>query len=138
MATRASKKAKAQMMILEEVKSQLILQAERWGRTEYYTPIKLEEMESDAAKRIRTDLLQERANLEYELQVMDANRREVEMKLSRLDAYLRRAGRVIKKHDKTIEKIIDRAIGDRKRTFGALDRVKAKTMPQVSVMISDN
>ena len=135
---RGNKKAKAQMLILEEVKQQLLLQAERWGRSGFYTPLKLEEMEVDAGSRIKGDLLAERANLEYELQMLEGSRREIEMKLSRLDGYLRRADNVIKKHSRSVEKTIEKLVGDRKKTFGALDRVKMRSRSVISVMISDN
>ena len=135
---RGNKKAKAQMMILEEVKQQLILQADRWGRSGYYTPLNLEEMEVDAGRRIKGDLLAERANLEYELQMLEVNRREIEMKLSRLESYLKRADNVIKKHSKAVEKTIEKLVGDRKKTYGAMERVKMGTHSFVSVLINDN
>ena len=135
---RASKKAKAQMMILDEVKKQLLLQAERWGRTEHYTPLKLEEFEVEACRRIKGDLLAERANLEYEMQALFSNKREVEMKLSRLETYLKRADRVNKKHSKNVDKMIEKLVGDRRKTLGALDRLKARDNSMISVLISDN
>jgi hypothetical protein len=133
-----NKKKKAQMMILNEVKQQLMLQAERWGRTGYYTPLKLEEMELDACNRIRGDLLAERANLEYELQIIETNRREIEMKLHRLDMYIRKADRVSEAHDKSINRTIDRLVGDKKKTMGALERLKFERSGLVSVVMSDN
>ncbi len=135
---RATKKKKAQMMILNEVKKQLLLQAERWGRVGYYTPLKLEEMELDACGRIKGDLLAERANLEYELQVLDSNKREIELKLYKLETYLNRAKRVVKRHNKNINKVLEKLIGDRKKTLGALQRVKFKREPLISILISDN
>jgi len=136
--SKISKKIKAQKMILNEVKKQLLLQADRWGRTGYYTPLKLEEIELDACRRIKGDLLAEKANLEYELQMMNDHRREIELKIQRLELYLNRADRVSKKHVKTIDKMIEKLVGDRKKTLGALDRVGFTEDSFVSVLISDN
>lgn len=135
---RLNKKKKAQMMILNEVKKQLLLQAERWGRVGYYTPLKFEEIELDACGRIKGDLLAERANLEYELQVLDSNKREIELKLQRLEGYLKRSSRVIKRHNKSINKMIEKLVGNRKKTLGALRRVKFEEEPVISILISDN
>ena len=135
---KATKKKKAQMMVVNEVKKQLLLQAERWGRVGYYTPLKLEEIELEACSRIKGDLLAEKANLEYELQVIDSNKREIELKLQRLESYLNRSKRVIKRHNKNINKMLEKLIGDRKKTLGALQRVKFKREPLISILISDN
>jgi hypothetical protein len=136
--SKAGKRAKAQMMILEEVKRQLVLQAERWGRSGHYTPLKLEEMEIEACRRIKGDLLSERANLEYEMHMLASNKKEIEIKLSRLESYLKRADRVGKKHGKNVDKMIEKLVGDRAKTFEALGRVGAKAEPAISVLISDN
>ncbi len=133
-----NKKKKAQMMILNEVKKQLLLQAERWGRVGYYTPLKLEEMELDACDRIKSDLLAEKANLEYELQLINTNRREIEMKLGRLDMYLKKADRVSEAHNRAINKTLDKLVGDKKKTMGALERLKYESSGLVSVVINDN
>jgi|GEM_PF-1300213 len=138
MGRRGSKKKKAQMMILNEVKKQLLLQAERWGKAGYYTPLKLEEMELEACKRIIGDLLAEKNNLDYQMNMLAENRKEIDMKLQRLSVYLTKADRVAKSHDKNIEKILDKLIGDRKKTLGALERVKFKEAQAISVLISDN
>lgn len=133
-----NKRKKAQMMILEEVKKQLLLQAERWGRSGLYTPQKLEEIEMEAVLRIKSDLLSERANLEYELQAIRTNKRDVDIKLSRLESYIKRADRIAKKHDKNIEKILDKMIVDRKTVSGALNITRMKQDSLISVFLSDN
>jgi hypothetical protein len=135
---RTSKRKKAQQVLLNEVKKQLLLQAERWGRTGYYTPVKLEEIELDSCRRIKGDLLAERANLEYELEAIDSSRREIELKLSKLGVYIKRAERVARKHDKNIDKMLEKLVGNRKKTLNALERVKFKTDSLVSILISDN
>lgn len=133
-----TKRKKAQMLILEEVKKQLLLQADRWGRTGYYTPQKMEEMETEACQRIRSDLLAERSNLEYELLAIKSSKKDVDIKLSKLESYIKRADRLMKRHDKNIEKIIEKMTVDRKKVFGALNTVRMKKEPLISVLISDN
>jgi len=132
-----SKRKKAQSIILDEVKKQLVLQAERWGRTGHYNPMKLEEIELDAVRRIRGDLLAEKLNLEYEMQALASNKRDTDIKLSRLDMYIKRAEKIAKKHDKNIEKILEKSVGDRKKLAGALDRAIGDRST-VSVLLSDN
>lgn len=106
----ARKQKKAQTKLLNEIKTQLILQAERWGRTDFYTPLKLEELELDQCLKIRGDLLAEKSNLEYELHSLGTDKKEVLIKLERLNLYLRRADYVIRKHAKNINKIIDKTL----------------------------
>lgn len=132
-----NKKKKAQMLILKEIKKQLILQAERWGLQGYYTPLKLEEMELEACVRIKSDFLAEKTNLSYELQIDEERKREIEIKISRIDMYLRKADRVIEQHNRNIARILDKKIGDRKKTMYALDRLKFSNHGVVSVMIRE-
>lgn len=133
-----TKRKRAQMTILEEVKKQLLLQAERWGRSGFYTPQKLEDMEFEACQRIRSDLLAERSNLEYELQAIKSSKKDVDIKLSKLESYIRRADRLMKRHDRNIEKIIEKMTVEKKKVFGALGTVKMRKEPLISVLISDN
>jgi homoserine acetyltransferase len=132
-----AKRKKAQSIILDEIKKQLILQAERWGKTGFYTPMKMEEMELDAVRRIRGDLLAEKSNIEYEMQMLASNKRELDIKVQKLGMYLKRAEKIGKKHDKNIEKILERSIGNRKNLTGAINRTIGERST-ISVLISDN
>jgi hypothetical protein len=132
-----SKRAKkAQGRILGEIQKQLILQAERWGRKGYYTPLKLEEMELSQCRKITGELLAEKANLEYELFLLDSNKRDVLIKLERLESYLKKASRVVKRHEKDISKMLDKIIGDKQKLKKAFAYVEPRSF--VSVLISDN
>lgn len=116
--------------MLDEIKNQLVLQAKRWGREDYYTSVKLEEMELSQCGKILGDLLSEKANLQYEAQAMDENKKEIGLKLSKLDLYIKKAARVMKKHEKSISKVLSKSIEEEK--FGL------KPKNKVSVLISDN
>lgn len=130
------KTKKAQTRILKEIQKQLILQAERWGRKEFYTPFKLEEMELAQCRKITGELLAEKANLEYELFLLDSNKRDVLIKLERLETYLKKSSRVIKRHEKTISKMLDKIVGDKRKIKKALEYVEPKSF--VSVLVCDN
>jgi len=130
------KRKKAQLRVLEEIKNQLVLQAERWGREGHYTPLKLEEMELDASWKIKGDFLAEKANLEYELHMLDSDKKESLIKLEKLEGYLKKADRVIVRHEKRIKKMIEKLIGDKGETKKALSLIEKH--PRISVLISDN
>ncbi len=116
----ATKKKKAQMQLLEEIKKQLIIQAERWGRTGFYTPLKLEEMELEQCRKILGEFFSEKANLEYELQMLESDTKEAIIKLERLENYVNRAKGVILRHQRKIKRLIEKLIGDREKTNKAV------------------
>ena len=91
----AKKSKKGQVRILNEIRDQLVLQAERWGRKGYYTPLKLEEIELEQCRKIRSDFLAEKSNLEYEMNMIGTDKREVLIKIERLESYIKKADRVI-------------------------------------------
>ena len=129
----ATKKRRAELKILEEIKRELILQAERWGRTGYYTPLKLEEMEIDQCRKILGEFFSEKSTLEYELELLESDTREAIIKLERLENYLSKAKGVIRKHDRKIKRLLDKLVGDRKKTAKALGYFEKKS--GVSILI---
>lgn len=133
---RMNRKKKAQLRILGEIRKQLILQAERWGKKDYYTPSKLEEIELDQCHKIKGELLSEKSNLEYEMHMLDSDKKEVLIKLERLNQYLKRADRVVNRHEKNIVRIIEKLIGNKKAIDRALKGIEPKSL--ISVLISDN
>jgi len=128
-----TKKKKAELRILEEIKNQLILQAERWGRVGYYTPLKLEEMELEQCSKIMGEFFSEKANLEYELQMLSSDTREAIIKLERLENYVKRAKGVMRKHERKIKRLIEKLIGDKDKTEKAVNCFKKK--PKVSIYL---
>jgi len=129
----SKKSKKAQLKILNEIRDQLIRQAERWGKDGHYTPLKLEEMELEQGRKIRSDLLTEKSNLEYEMSMLGTDKKEVLIKIERLDSYIKKADRVILAHEKKIAKIIEKIIGDRSAIKKAENTVRTKHL--ISVMI---
>ena len=130
------KRKNSQKKILNEIKTQLVLQAERWGRQDYYTPIVLEEMGLEQSRKILADLLSERANLEYELHLLGSDKHELLIKLERLEAYVKRARKVIERHQKNIHKSLEKMIGDKDK----LKLIMRKMRPEnnISVFIQAN
>ena len=127
---KAGKRKNAQFKVLDEIKSQLVMQAERWGRKDYYTPLKLEEMVLGQCRKIYGDFLSEKSNLEYELHLIEADRKEIKMKLDKLEGYMKKANRVIKQREKNIDKQFEKLIGN-------IDDIDAFYLIQNIQIISD-
>ncbi|NQU17744.1 MAG: hypothetical protein HQ564_06715 [Candidatus Saganbacteria bacterium] len=127
------KKAKGQMRVLEEIKNQLVLQADRWGRKGHYSSLRLIEMEQSQCGQIRGELLSERSNLEYELHILGSNKKDVLAKIDRLKTYVIKADRLGERYQKDISRAIDKMIGDRKAIKRALSGMSAES--SVSVVI---
>jgi len=127
---------KGQLKILDEIKKQLILQAERWGRTDYYTPVRLEEMELGQCHKIISDLYMEKANIEYELETAGADTKAVAIKLEKLGLYIRKAQKVISKHERNLTKQLVKMIGDKAQTSKGLSYYQPKSL--VSVFLNEN
>jgi len=132
-----AKKNKGQQRVLGEIQKQLMLQAERWGRKDYYTPQRMEEMVLDQCYKIKGDFLGEKANLEYELQQVDSDKKESLIKLEKLVGYLKKADRSILGHQKAIIRSLEKLVGDKVKTKWALDYKKI-SKKGVSIMIGEN
>ena len=115
-----SKKKGAQKKIINELKNQLLVQAERLGTKDNYTPLYFEETKLDAVGRILGDFYMERANLEYEIQTVDCNKKEILIKLERLHAYIQKATSIHRRHVDDLEKILDKNVGDKVKTQRAV------------------
>lgn len=130
----AKKSKKGQLKILNEIKNQLVLQAERWGKTDYYTPLKFEELELEQARKIKGELLMEKSNLEYEMNSLGTDKKEVLIKIERLETYVRKADHMIESYERKIAKMIENNIGNMKDIKKAEGTIKTK--PRISVMIN--
>jgi len=129
----SKKRKKAQLKILNEIRDQLVLQAERWGRTNYYTPLKLEELVLEQGHKIKGDFLAERSNLEYEMNLLGTDKREVLIKIERLESYIKKADRTIESHERNISRLLDKMVGDKQAISLATSYLKKKSL--ISVMI---
>jgi archaellum component FlaC len=112
-----SKKKNSQKKLINELKNQLLVQAESLGVREGYTPVVLEEIRVDSARKILTDFYMERANLLYELNILGSKKKEILIKLERLNSYVRKAESLRDRGVENVEKLIDKGIpnGDRAR-----------------------
>ena len=118
-----SKKKNAQQKAINEMLNQLMIQAERLGIRDQYTPLFMEELELDSVRKILTEFYMERSNLEYELNMLGSNKKEILIKLERLNAYIRKAEGLRERHSKKVEELIEKEMGDQKKTRKAVKRL---------------
>lgn len=119
-----SKKKNSQKKLINELKNQLLIQAERLGIKEDYSPIFMEELKLDSVKKILTEFYMERSNLEYEMQLSGSAKKEILIKLEKLNAYIRKATGLQAKHLGLFEKIIDAGSGDKELTQRAVKKLE--------------
>lgn len=129
----ARRRKKNQTKIIDEMITQLIDEAERWGKISYYTPLKLEEMALEQGKKLKGELLAEKSNLEYEMNMLGTNKKEVLIRIERLEAYIKKVDKLIMDHEKRISKILEPLTGDKKATQKAESIINKK--PKISVLI---
>ena len=102
------KKKKAEIKMIEELRSQLLIQADRLGIKEQYTPQWFAEQRILANGQILSELYSERSNLEYEMNMLGTDKKELLIKLERLNVYIKKAevlrGRYLGEHGKVIDK----------------------------------
>ena len=100
----SAKKIKAQMRVFQEMESQLLMQADRVGVRDDFMPSRLKEMEYDSLKKHILSFYAERSNLEYEMQMFGVDKKEVLIKMEKLEVYIRRAERLRELYDKYFQK----------------------------------
>jgi hypothetical protein len=110
---KAKAKLKAQMSIFKEMENQLLIQAERLGIREDYSPLRLKELEAEALNKHLLAFYTERSNLEYEMQMLGTDKREVLIKMERLGVYIRRAEQMVERQKKELGKILDKLCPDK-------------------------
>jgi hypothetical protein len=115
---------KSQKKLINELKNQLMIQAERLGIDSDYNPLAMEEMKLDSVAKILTEFYMERSNLEYEMNILGSKKKELLIKLERLHAYIRKAQGLHKKHVDKFEDLIEQGTGDQAMTRRALRQVK--------------
>jgi hypothetical protein len=123
-----NKKKNSQKKIINELKNQILIQAERLGIRELYTPAVMAELKVDSARKILNDFYAERSNLEYELNMLGSQKQEVLIKLERLNYYIRKAEGLREKNSKQLDNLLEKTVGDRKKTNRALRRVRPKAV----------
>ena len=118
-----SKQKKSQKNLINELKNQLLIQSERLGVRERYTPVALAEMELESIRRILTEFYAERSNLEYELNVFGSSKKEALIKLERLNSYVRKAETMLARSLKSYEKLLEKGQGDKAGALKAARRL---------------
>ena len=118
------KKKNSQKKLINELKNQLIIQAERLGIKEDYAPLAMEEMKLDSVGKIMTEFYMERSNLEYELNILGSHKKELLIKLERLHFYIRKAQGLHEKHVNKFGDLIEKGTGDQVLTRRALRQIK--------------
>ncbi len=121
---RMRKKKDKQKQIINELKKQLLIQAERLGIRDDYNPLAMEELKIDSVLKILGDFYMERANLEYELNMLDSNKKELLIKLEKLNSYIRKGVGIHEKHLDKFEGLIEKGMGDIKKTQKAVRQLQ--------------
>ncbi|MFH1683438.1 MAG: hypothetical protein ABIA67_01000 [Candidatus Margulisiibacteriota bacterium] len=117
-------KKNAQKKLINELKNQLLIQSERLGIRDDYSPLYMEELKLDSVKKIMTEFYMERSNLEYELNMLASNKKELLIKLERLQAYIRKAVGLHEQHLNKFEAIIEKGTGEPEKVRRAVKKLK--------------
>ncbi|MBU0630687.1 MAG: hypothetical protein KKC80_07220 [Candidatus Margulisbacteria bacterium] len=125
-----SRKGKAQKKVVDELKNQLMIQAERLGIKAEYTPAWFLEQETLAYGQVLSELYAERSNLEYEMNMLGSDKKDLLIKLERLHSYIRKAEGLREKTAKDFERLIDKGykITENGRKLSFLDKTEVKSM----------
>jgi hypothetical protein len=102
------KKKRTQKKIVEELRKQLLIQAERLGIRDRFTPVWFLEQRVLALSQILSEFYAERANLEYELNMIGSDKKDLIIKLEKLHSFIRTAETAREKYIKRFEKTIDK------------------------------
>lgn len=105
---RRNNKKKAEFKLVEEMKNQLLIQAERLGIRDQYTPEWFAEQRTISVGQVLSELYAERSNLEYELNLLGTDKKELLIKLERLNVYIKKAEGLRAKYQNEHEKVIDK------------------------------
>jgi hypothetical protein len=85
------KKKKAEVKLIEEMRGQLMIQADRLGIKDQYSPQWFAEQKILASGKVLSELYAERSNLEYEMNLLGTDKKELLIKLERLNIYIKKA-----------------------------------------------
>lgn len=118
-----SKKKSAQKKLITELKNQLLVQAESLGVRDAYTPVVMEELKIDATGKILSEFYMERSNLLYELHIMGSQKKEILIKLERLNAYILKSEALRKRHTGSLSKLLAKGQGDKQKVKRVLQRL---------------
>jgi len=103
-----SRKSKAQNKVVDELKKQLLIQAERLGIRNEYTPAWFVEQKVLAFGKVLSELYAERSNLEYEMNMLGSDKKDLLIKLERLHLFIRKAESLREKYTGQFDQLIDK------------------------------
>lgn len=103
-----SRKSKAQNKVVDELKKQLLIQAERLGIRNEYTPAWFVEQKVLAFGKVLSELYAERSNLEYEMNLLGSDKKDLLIKLERLHLFIRKAESLREKYTGQFDQLIDK------------------------------
>lgn len=118
MAGSPKKRKKAQARLFNELRNQLMIQAEKLGKRDFFTPYRAAETRAGSLRDILTELYIERSNLEYEMQSPGSSKHEVLRKLEKLHRYISKAERLQENNNAHIDKLVGRKVNIREDLLG--------------------
>ncbi len=121
-------KKKAEFKLVEEMKNQLLIQAERLGIRDQYTPEWFAQQRIISVGQVLSELYAERSNLEYELNLLGSDKKELLIKLERLNVYIKKAEGLRDKYTKEHGSVIDKnfKISENGAKLACLNRTEVK------------
>ena len=123
-------KHKAEARVLGEMQDQLLLQAEKLGIEDDYNSLNLCEMETEAFGGHLSAFYAERSNLKYEMQIFGTNKKDILIKLERLEAYIKRAQALRAKCVKEVREMLEELTPNKEQARKLLEK-----RPKISVRI---
>lgn len=103
-----SRKSKAQNKVVDELKKQLLIQSERLGIRNEYSPAWFMEQKVLAFGKVLSELYAERSNLEYEMNMLGSDKKDLLIKLERLHSYIRKAESLRERYTNDFSHLIDK------------------------------
>ena len=94
--------------VITELRDRLLIQAERLGTREKYNPLWFLEQKVLSLSKILAEFYAERSNLEYELNILGTDKKDILVKLEKLYAYIRKAEKLKEKYTGKFEVMIDK------------------------------
>ncbi|MBU1027169.1 MAG: hypothetical protein KKA31_05500 [Candidatus Margulisbacteria bacterium] len=124
------KKAKGHNKIIGELRNQLLIQAERLGIKDRYTPLWFTEEKALALSKILAEFYAERSNLEYELNLLGSDKKDILIKLEKLHGYIRKAESLKERYLDKFEKIIDKnyKLSEYRQKLRCLEKTEVKAV----------
>ena len=123
-----ARKKKGPNKVINELRNQLLIQAERLGIKDTYTPLWFAEQKVHSLGQILAEFYAERSNLEYELNILGSDKKDILIKLEKLHGYIRKAEALKERTVEKVEKMIDKNfnLSDYKKKLAYLQKAEVK------------